>query len=80
MHERKKKHETQAEGLHSSKDPRYNLRPLAIAVEDILHIYSGHNGGSSNNEAANQLRSLRLAGKIQKSERHLTEVLAGTKL
>jgi hypothetical protein len=77
---KKKKHGTQAERLHSSKDPRYNLRPLANATEDILHIYSGHNNGSSSSEAANQLCSLCLAGMIQKPGRHLTEVTAGVKL
>jgi hypothetical protein len=53
MHERKRKHETQAKGFHSSKNPRYNLRPLATTMEDILHIYSCHDGGSSSSEAAN---------------------------
>ena len=49
-------------------------------MEDILHVYSGHDGGSSSSEAANQLRSLRLAGMIWKPRRHLMEVLAGAKL
>jgi hypothetical protein len=80
MHERKRKHKTQAEGFHSSKNPRYNLRPLATTTEDILHIYSCHDGGSSSSEAANQLRSLCLADMIRKPGHHLTEVLAGAKL
>jgi hypothetical protein len=77
---KEKKHETQAKGFHSSKDRRYNLRPLATAMEDILHVYSGHDGNNSSNEAANQLRSLCLAGMIQKPRRHLMEVTAGAKL
>jgi hypothetical protein len=61
----RKKYETQAKGLHSSKDPRYNLRPLATAAEDILHVYSGHDSGSSSSsEAADQLCLLRLASMI----------------
>jgi hypothetical protein len=35
---------------------------------------------SGNNEATNQLRSLRLAGMIKKPRRHLTEVPANAKL
>jgi hypothetical protein len=48
---KKKEHETQAEGFHSSKDSRYNLRPLATTAKDILHVYSSHDGSSS--EATN---------------------------
>jgi hypothetical protein len=77
--QKEKKHKTQAERLHSSKDPRYNLRPLANVTEDILHIYSGHNG-SSRSEAANQLYSFRPVGMIQKLVRHLIEVKVGVKL
>jgi hypothetical protein len=50
---RKKKHRIQAEELHSSKDPRYNLMPLATTMEDILHVYSCHDGGGYSSEAAN---------------------------
>jgi hypothetical protein len=49
-------------------------------MEDILHIYSNHDGSSSSSKAANQLRSLRLASMIRKPGRHLTEVLVGAKL
>jgi hypothetical protein len=77
---KRKKHGTQAEGLHSSKDPRYNLKPIATAMEDILHVYCGHDGGSSSSEAADQLCSLCLAGVIQKPRCHLMEVPAGAKL
>jgi hypothetical protein len=76
---KRKKHRTQAEGLHSSKDPRYNLRPLATTVEDILHVYSSHDSGSSSSKATDQLRSLLLAGVIRNPGRHLTEVPVGAK-
>ena len=62
--QKKKKHGTQAEGFHSLKNPRYNLRPLATTAVDVLHIHSGHDGGSYSGEAVDQLRSLRLAGMV----------------
>jgi hypothetical protein len=72
---KKKEYETQAEGLHSLKDSTYNLRPLATTAEDILHVYSSHDGGSSSSEATNQL-----TGMIWKPRRHLTEVPGDAKL
>jgi hypothetical protein len=45
MSTRKKKHEIQTKKFYLIKDPRYNLRSLATAVEDVLHIYGGHDGG-----------------------------------
>jgi hypothetical protein len=49
-------------------------------MEDILHVYSGHDSGSSSSEAANQLRSLHLADMIRKPRCHLMEVPVGAKL
>ena len=71
---------TQTKESYSSKDPRYNLRPLATTIEDVLHIYGSHDGGRGGSEADNQLHPLCLPGKVWEARRHLMEVLVGVEL
>ena len=77
---KKKKHETPTKESYSSKDPRNNLRPLATAAEDVLHVHSGHNGDSSGGKATGHLCSLRLAGMVWEPRRHTTKILADVEL
>ena len=62
--QKKEKRGIQTKELYLSKDLGYNLRLLDTTMEDVLHAYSGHNSSYSSGEAANQLRSLRLAGMV----------------
>ena len=73
---REKKHEIQTKKFYLLKNPRYNLRSLATAAKDVLHVYGGRGGG----KATNQLHPLCLPSMVWEPGRHLTEILAGTKL
>ena len=50
---KKKKRGKQAKKIYLLKDPRYNLRSLATAIEDVLHVHDGHDGGRDGGKAAN---------------------------
>ena len=67
----------QTKKICSLKDPRYNLRSLATAAEDILHVHEAHDGGHDSGKATNQFRPLCLPVMVQEPRCHLTEVLAG---
>ena len=49
-------------------------------MEDVLHVHSSHDGGSSCGKAIDQLHSLSLALMVWEPGRHLTEVPASAKL
>ena len=49
-HTKEKKHEIQTKEFYSLKDPKYNLRSLAIVPEDVLHVYGGHDGSHGGSE------------------------------
>ena len=73
---KQKKREIQAKNSYLLKDPRYNIRSLVTAAEDVLYVHGGHNGG----KAANQFRLLRLPGMVRELGHHLIKVLAGAEL
>jgi hypothetical protein len=49
-------------------------------MEDVLHVYSGHDSGHSGSKVTDQPYLLRLHGMIQKPRRHLMEVLSDAEL
>jgi hypothetical protein len=66
----------QTKKIYSSKDPRYNLRTLTIAMKDVLHIHRGHDDSYNSGKITDQLRPFCLPGVIREPGCHLTEVLA----
>jgi hypothetical protein len=75
--QKKKKHKIQTKEFYSLKEPRYNLRLLASVMEDVLHVYSAHDGGCDGGKATDQLRPTSMD---REPRCHLMEVLASAEL
>ena len=49
-------------------------------MEDVLHVYNGHDGGRGSGKIIDQLHPLRLPGMVQEPGHHPMEVLVSAEL